>query len=184
MYRIAVASLALFSLPLAHAAEAPAPGTWPKIGFIDTATPFCLARTYDAAHLKAHPKQKVSGIALAYEPTELITDSDGRIRFGYTLSATVTGVTPVLANSGTCRLGKNADQLICEADGDGGVFTLTKQADAKALLENPDYLTLINDAATDDPEKEFVHIESKDDQAAFLLGTSTGGLCDTSLGGG
>ncbi|BCW87827.1 hypothetical protein sos41_09580 [Alphaproteobacteria bacterium SO-S41] len=181
MYRIAAATLALLALPVAHAAENP----FPKVGFAETAKPFCLARTYDAAHLKAHPKQKVSAIALAYEPTELIVDSDGRNRFGYILSATLTGLRPVIANSGTCHAGKAADELICELEGDGGVVTLTKQADGKVLLSNADYFTLINDeAAMAGKGEEYVHIESKDDQAAFLLETSKGGLCDTSLGGG
>ena len=181
MYRILIAALAV-PVSLAHAADAP------TVGFVDAGKPFCYARSYDAAHMKAHPKQQVTGLAVSYIPSvedngEQVpmwtTDAEGKTRIVYSIILTKTGAGEELGNMGTCFAETAADTLTCQMDGDGGTFSLKKQADGKVMLGNPNYFVVISNEAQD-PEMEYVHIEAKDDHAEFLLEASKGGLCEGS----
>jgi len=156
------------------------PATAEQVGFYDPAIPQCFSRTYDAAYMSTRPKQKVTSIAFMTVPAPLIQASDGRLMFQYTIAATMIGIESVMSNPGVCYEGRRKDQLICEAEGDGGVFTLTQQPGGKLRLDNPAYISVINDEAADaDAEKEFVHILNADDQANFLLAPATDGLCQS-----
>jgi len=175
MFRVSLSAAVILATPVALVADAAQHG---KIGFYDVTLAQCFVRDYDAAHMTAHPKQKVSGIAFATVPGELITTAAGEVMFAYTLSATMAGIDPVMANPGVCYPGMTADQLECAGEGDGGLFTLTRQADGTLRLDNPDAITVINDSAADiDPEGEYVHIAAVDDQAVFRLSPATTGLC-------
>lgn len=124
--------------------------------------PGCFARTYDAAHLRAHPSQKVTAIS-----GKLTRNSQGAT-FPFELELTlrlkgerkshwaVAGCTP-LNNSG----------LHCGIEEDGGEVTLS-QSNAGLLINNPRSfgVTLAGKA----PEEDRVGIvASNPEHRAFLL---------------
>ncbi len=89
----------------------------------------CFARTYDAAHLKQHPKQKVTEmilflryIALSEDEAILIATDDGGtakqyFRYDFTLAAKVKDRGQTLYASGDCA---SDEGIGCGVDCDGG----------------------------------------------------------------
>jgi hypothetical protein len=89
----------------------------------------CFSRTYDAAHLKQHPKQKVTEmilfiryITLSEDEAILITTDNGGtekqyFRYDFTLAAKVKDRSQALYASGDCA---SAEGIGCGVECDGG----------------------------------------------------------------
>lgn len=163
----------------------PAP---PVLGFFDASKTWCLARTYDPAHMAAHPKQKVTGIAFAYEPFQRFEGEpdaqpmwDQYAGTGAIFAKIVVTMKddprPALG-SADCRP-KNGTSIRCGIEGDGGRFTLTQRSDGRYRIDNDEGFTVEypTDNA-DEPNDGYRRVNPEDDQASFLLDTSSGGLCD------
>lgn len=191
MFRAAVAIIALTALTSAMADEAPPPPARsepPIVGFIDSAKPFCYARSYDAAHMKAHPKQKVTAIALTYLPEKLFPDVEGAQKmwdqyadypaFSAILAVTLKGKEGTALGAAYCRTG-SSKMLECGIEGDGGTFQVLLQDDGKVKLVNEASFTVSYPSPRPDEEDgDYVVIDAKDDHGAFLMADAKGGLCD------
>ena len=89
--------------------------------------PHCYARTYDAKHLAAHPRQLLTSFTLSDGPPGA-TRAKGTLEIS--VSFTVRGRKEVYGTLGICRDG--GASLRCGVEGDGGSFTVTR--DGKGLL--------------------------------------------------
>jgi len=191
MFRTGLAILALVALTPALADEAPAPPARtepPIVGFIDSAKPFCYARTYDEAHMKAHPKQKVSAIAITYVPEKRFPDTTEPQKlwdqyadfpaFSAIVAVQFKGSTQTALGPLYCRTG-SSKMLECGIEGDGGQFNVLLQDDGKVKLVNENGFSVSYPAKNPDEEDgESFFVDPKDDHDAFLMADAKGGLCD------
>lgn len=190
--RIAKLSLTLlFATPISALADAAPPETRrdspPIIGFFDTAKPHCYARTYDPAHMVAHPKQKVTALAFAYTPTMTSEGQEYPMwdqwsdepAFTAQLVVTFKGEKRTAFGSAYCHGASDPKTLNCGIEGDGGSFTLTAKPDGKFRLDNPDgFAVSFPPKSEDEPDDGVAPVNPRDDQDAFLLSNAKGGLCD------
>ncbi len=191
MFRTGVAIFAFAALTPAMADEAPPPPARtepPIVGFVDTAKPFCYARAYDSAHMKAHPKQKVTGIALTYVPEKQVPEVSEPQKmwdqyadfpaFNAILAVTVAGKPGIALGGAYCRTG-SSKMLECGIEGDGGSFNVLIQEDGRVKLVNEQSFSVAYPAKNPDEEDgEIITVEAKDDHGAFLMSEAKGGLCD------
>jgi hypothetical protein len=144
------------------------------VGFLDPADATCMARSYDAAHMQAHPKQKVTGIAFTYAKPAPGDEEPGAITAA--LVVTLKGSKTKLYGAAYCKAGKGSD-VACIIDEDGGNFKLVETAKGP-LLENADRMMVM--PLLDDYDAALagrVTIDPKDDHTSFLLSASSGDLC-------
>jgi hypothetical protein len=87
----------------------------------------CFARNYDAKHLAAHPRQRLTQFALR---DSSLPDVNGPGQFEVTISFTVRGRKEVYEAEGICR--DASSKVRCGIEGDGGSFTM--QAEGPNLL--------------------------------------------------
>jgi len=109
----------------ACAQEAPAPEAGLGQSFI--ADGGCYARSYDAAHLAAHPEQRVNSFHLGDASPEWDAVAQGQqfhVAFGFTL----TGGADVYSGVAVCE--PAGASVRCDVEGDGGSFTLEHEGDA------------------------------------------------------
>lgn len=161
----------------------------PAVGFLDAAKPMCWARTYDSAHMAAHPKQKVTAIAVSYvvsrtvpeqaEPVPMWDPYSSVPAFSAILAVTMKGHTKTLLAGIYCTETDDANRLDCGVEADGGSFTLIRRPDGKVRLDNPTGFTVGDgEEEGDSPGIDSDTVLAQDDQEAFLLAESKGGLCD------
>lgn len=86
----------------------------------------CYARTYDAAHLAAHPQQTVMTFFVGaagpeWAPTE--TPRHSTVSFGFR----IVGHSDLYSGVGNCAA--NGDALACDVEGDGGQFSIARNGD-------------------------------------------------------
>jgi len=189
---VKVSAAALLGLLAAQADELP-PGpvnpSPPMLGFFDGAKALCLARTYDPAHMKAHPRQKVTGIAFAYEPFERVAGEaapqpmwDQYAGTGAVFARIVVVFrddSRAALGTADCRAGNDASTLRCGIEGDGGGFTLSRRPDGRYRIDNPKGFSVEYPASDPDERNDgYRYVAARDDQASFLLDASAGGLCD------
>lgn len=130
-------------------------GTWP-----------CYARTYDATHLAAHPDQRVRQFFATANAAEG-NDSNGAfyLAFGFVLRDS----DERFSSEARCR--PQGAGAACQAEGDGGSFTLAPRPDG-LLLAVSDFL------AVEGPETFSPDLAGSDDRA-FRLYPSEAGACAT-----
>ena len=139
----------------------------------------CYARSYDAAHLKKHPKQTVQRIEVDYDVKEGDTDRPNsasyfEIGFSFMLKHSKTW-------NGDAAYCKTANGFFdCTLDADGGAIHLTPQGDALRL-------DVINRGGVD-KNKDQISVEGEDgfagfgkpggDDLAFVLSRADRAQCD------
>lgn len=161
------------------------------VAFVNAAADFCLARIYDDAHMTSNPRQKVTRIALSYQPHKSFPDEPAPLPmwdeygavpgFSARLIVTLKGdnepyLAPVMCREAGPKV------LDCGVEGDGGSFTLEAAPDGKAMLRLPEALAVerLTPGAASDPDLAGgTLIEAKDDQKAFLLAPDTSEFCKT-----
>jgi hypothetical protein len=94
----------------------------------------CFARTYDAAHLNKHPKQKVTGLLFQiryhrHDPEKEYPE--GQRNYYFDMAAKVKGQTNTLYASGECAV--RGDRIRCGVDCDGGGVDLQHDPRSGAL---------------------------------------------------
>lgn len=99
----------------------------------------CWARDYDAAHLAAHPDQRVVSITLGPSTVSGTVDGETVHRLVVRLRGPDTVATATAYCSGT-------GAMDCGIEGDGGVFTLTPDG-ASVLLRVGEYGLWLEGAA-------------------------------------
>ena len=82
----------------------------------------CFLRHYDNAHLKSHPQQNVTDMALLVSG---LPDGDGFAYFGLGMGVRFRGVENELVLGGGCGTNENGEQLNCGIDCDGGTIDVT-----------------------------------------------------------
>lgn len=86
----------------------------------------CFARTYDAVHLAAHPRQTVRRFYVGeggadWRPTQ--TPSQFNVAFGFQML----GSAEIYSGVGICT--PNGARAACDIEGDGGHFTISRHGD-------------------------------------------------------
>jgi hypothetical protein len=134
---LGLAAFALFGAS-AHAAEPDSPA----FTALDAMLPAhagnkaCYSRTYDAAHLRAHPHQRITAMKFllgvrAYEPPSKIERAEDRLYYTFTMSVKRRGDKRLLFTGGDCH---TIDHISCVVDCDGGGLTLDNMPPAGSLL--------------------------------------------------
>jgi hypothetical protein len=137
----------------------------------------CYARTYDAKHLKNHPKQKVTEMVFFLRYTRLAEEeraitADGApprdFRYDYTLAAKVKDNAETLYASGECG---STTAIACSVECDGGGVELEPKAnDPDTLLIRLDTeYTYIRMTPGCGDESESVALEPGEDDKLFKL---------------
>jgi hypothetical protein len=141
-------------------------------------TEACFGRVYDAAHLAAHPKQRVTGFYIAREFNDdpnLETDpireqwkeSDGE--YGRVLVNAYVRFRDrkgVYSNGLSC--GQNEGKVFCAIDCDGGSFNL-KPSGQSLLLENNGFVVVGGCGASEDEQENEEYVRPGADDKTFRL---------------
>ena len=146
----------------------------------------CYARTYDAAHLKKHPKQKVTDMVFflrysAFSEEERALTFSGQhghdFRYDFTLAAKLRGDAETLYASGECG---STSRIGCGVECDGGGVELDPKAhETGALLVrlDRDYSFIRMTPGCGDGEEDAVTLEAGADDKVFKLTKSPLMLC-------
>jgi hypothetical protein len=150
-------SLSLAATALCLAAITPAvTGSLYDTTFAKAGDP-CFQRIYDAAHLKTHPYQTVSGISLEFTSFNADATTNDANMFELALSFRLKSGDGWFSGPASCKtLG---DRFSCSLEGDGGQFTVTPQAGALKFA-------VVNRGGTDAKEDQ-IHLEGGDTSASF-----------------
>ena len=142
----------------------------------------CLARTYDARHMKRHPKQTVAGVVLylryvplSDEDATLVTTEDGGtekrpFRYDFTLAATVKGKGTYYA-AGDCA---SAQAIGCGVDCDGGGIEIEPLAGKDTVLMRLERIRMTPGCEGEGSE---VDLEGGEDDKVFKLGAAPLSIC-------
>ena len=124
----------------------------------------CFSRTYDAAHLAAHPDQQVSLIVVRADTADMALDTTEDLLVLVDV-LTRTSDSPY-SGIGICNPGSSG--LSCLMEGDAGGFTLTEQDGRLRLEVGPNGLSF-------EGEADFLTLEpDQGDDRVFLLDA---GIC-------
>lgn len=123
-----------------------------------TDSPFCLARSYDAAHLASHPDQRVTAISISQHPEVARNAADGMVLL---VRVMLRGSDEVYSGAAYCQVGKMAD---CGMEGDSGTFAIEPR-DADSVL-----LSVGRYGITFEGQRDFITLYSdRGDDRSFLL---------------
>ena len=138
--RFAVLAAPLAALLLAGHARADTvdPGKEGKLAEILAPTPgerACFANTYDAAHLKNHPEQKVTAMLFQlqyykHEPDEYFPQ--GQRYYYFRVSINLRGTDERLYSSGECSQWEGS--IFCGVDDDGGGLTIAPRGNGEITV--------------------------------------------------
>lgn len=137
----------------------------------------CYARRYDAAHLNAHPEQKVTEIQfrLSYfrhDPDDYFPQ--GQRNYYFAVLARLRGQGKLLTSMGECVPGDG--RVSCGVECDGGGFTLTRRPPGKVLLSLGENGRLRMTEGCDE-EEDAVDLEAGADDKEFLLTKADDATC-------
>ena len=171
---VAVAAPGLCAAQDGEKKESPLPSHLPL------RTEACFGRAYDAAHLSAHPKQRVTSFHLAREfkedqnlefdptPEQEVKNEDGSYgRVNVNAYVRFRDRKGVFTNALSCV--KGDDSLVrCAIDCDGGSFNLNSSGQS-LLLENNGFVVVGGCGANDDEYENPEHVSPGADDKAFRL---------------
>jgi hypothetical protein len=153
------------------------------IGFLNPKVASCFTRDYEATHMRAHPGQRVSGMALIYVPKRSFggaaavpqwDNQAGDLNFNATLAVKLVGNQTRHYTGANCRI--KADVVNCVIDEDGGSFTLA--GTGKSLrLQNVDGLTVYPATGKGSIGGNPVRIKPDSEHRTFILASSGGAAC-------
>ena len=138
----------------------------------------CFVRHYDAAHLKAHPKQNVTDMLVLVDSAY---DAESQSRsYNLTLGSNFRGVVKQFQSYGGCSGTIEGQKLSCYVDCDGGAIDVRFKDENSILVDIPDGARLEDpDASLDEepganvPEKA----QFGPDDKTFLLSRASPALC-------
>lgn len=131
----------------------------------------CYARTYDEAHLKAHPKQTVKAVELEMERT----NPDGTVNtaqnFELGFGVQVTRSSEWYVGLAICK--DSGGAIDCFLEGDGGRFQLTADKDGALKIATGDYGIVLEGS------KDVVELSGTEgDDKVFLVAPAERSVCD------
>jgi hypothetical protein len=123
----------------------------------------CYGRAFDKGHLAAHPKQRITSIALAISPAR----PSGELRlWPYAVMVRMKGEKAALWQTETCEFNE-VGALRCIVACDGGHFTLSAPETGSGLrLELGDHYTLQGGCGDD---RKPVVLSARTDEPAYAL---------------
>jgi hypothetical protein len=140
----------------------------------------CFGRTYDAAHLRAHPKQRVTSFHILHdfspdqnteeEPQsreELIQNDTPDGDIGLTAYVRLRDRKGVYSNYFGCRRGENG-VVTCGIDCDGGTFVLRPSGGA-LLIENQGFVVVGGCGASAEEREDPVYVRPGADDKTFRV---------------
>jgi hypothetical protein len=136
--RIALAFvLALAGLAMPAAAQTPSVNKLLELIPPEPGYKVCYTRRYDAAHLRAHPKQQVTALifivrVVQYEDISRAKRPEDKVYFQFALSMQRRGEKRILSAAGNCFGGRGG--IACDVDCDGGGVELERLPQGDALL--------------------------------------------------
>lgn len=140
----------------------------------------CYSRAYDSAHLKAHPKQRITAMKFllsvaAYDPKPAgATKPEELYYYTFAMSVSRRGDKRLLRTAGDCS---GTDTILCAVDCDGGSVTLDKMPPANSLivrLNNENGITMFHDC---DEGKNAVVVKAGADDKVFRLDKVAADVC-------
>jgi hypothetical protein len=144
----------------------------------------CYTRTYDAAHLRQHPKQKVREMSLLVK-VEHIKESN-LYRYNFTMRAGLKGQRKMLQTSGECGWAY-ADKpsqertISCSVECDGGGVVIEQERGKDTLLVHLAYQgeagRIRMAACGEDAEENSVDLVSGADDKTFRLSKAPTSAC-------
>jgi hypothetical protein len=139
----------------------------------------CFVRHYDAAHLKAHPKQNVTDMLMLVDSSY---DADSQSRsYALTLSSQFRTVKQAYMSYGGCNGEIAGQKLSCYIDCDGGAIDVRFKDTNNILVDIPYGARLedpIVDFETDDPTANIPDkAQFGPDDKTFLLSRVSNALC-------
>jgi hypothetical protein len=150
----------------------------------------CFARNYEAAHMRAHPKQKVRRMSLLIEVEHI--KEDNLFRYNFTLRVAMKGRGKMLETSGECgwAYGDKPPQspmARCSVECDGGGVDIEQQRGTGNLLV---HLTDVDEKGQpgrirmavcgDDDKENSVDLVSGADDRTFRLSKAPASTCEAS----
>jgi hypothetical protein len=142
----------------------------------------CYSRAYDAAHLKAHPRQRITAMRFllsvgAYDPKpQNATNPEDLYYYKFSMSVMRRGDKRLLHTSGDCF---SAENIQCVVDCDGGSVALDKMPPANSLivrLNNDSGITMYHDCDGDE-NKGAVVVKAGADDKVFRLDKISADAC-------
>ncbi len=158
---ICASAVTLIALTIAARAEDPAALFDRVFAKVDGGTP-CYARTYDAQHLKRHPRQRVLAISIAYPTPYSDYQQSAHDRFELGLAIHFKGERR--SDTGwTAICGTGEKRFGCSVDGGGGGFKLLPNGDKALKL-------VVDSELTVETHTDFVDVsDRKFDDREFIL---------------
>lgn len=164
----------------APAAAREGPGNAALIGLLPSqpGSKACYIRSYDAAHLRAHPDQSITAMTFLlrvppHDPDEVKPAwPEDRVYFTFSMSASRRGDQRLLRAAGNCFGG---DEIFCVVDCDGGGVTLDKMPPAGALAVRLRDAGIRMSRGCDD--NEGVRVEPGADDRVFRLEKAANEAC-------
>jgi len=138
----------------------------------------CFVRHYDAAHLKAHPKQNVTDMLVLVD-SSYDTDAQSR-NYALTLGTNFRTLKTQFESYGGCDGTVAGQKLSCYIDCDGGAIDV-RVKDANSILVDIPYGARVEDPnapETDDPTADLpAKADFGPDDKTFLLARASNALC-------
>jgi hypothetical protein len=124
----------------------------------------CYSQVFDEAHLAAHPKQRITSMALVIGPLELQGHHGSRV-WPYVIVTSLKGRKGSFWQGGDCEF--KGDAFNCSADCDGGSVTLTVPEGGSGLhLELSDRYTFQGGCGD---ERKAVFLSAKTEEPSYAL---------------
>lgn len=131
----------------------------------------CYARLYDAAHMAAHPRQKVVEIELDYDAKNAESEGNRPSRFAAGLGVRLKGKKGWYTNSMLCNE-RAMGGVACSLESDGGQFDLQPSGDGLEMRLTSE-LSIEGD--------DFIAFGGKtSDDNVFILKPAPQSVCDAS----
>jgi hypothetical protein len=139
----------------------------------------CYSRSYDATHLKAHPRQTVSRIEIDFDPKNPDGVPNVAAKFELGFAFQLKGSHNWYGDGAYCQT--KSGYFACYLDADGGEFNLTPQNGALKL-------DVVNRGGNDSKTNQ-INVEGEDfggfgkpdgDDLTFVLTRATRADCDAS----
>jgi hypothetical protein len=138
----------------------------------------CYVRSYDAAHLRVHPHQRITAMKFllgvqAYDPKPATaTRPDELVYYTFSMSVARRGDKRLLRTSGDCM---TAEGISCVVDCDGGGLALDKMPPAGSLIVrlSDDGIRMFHDC----DDEQGVQVKPSLDDKVFRLSKTSNEAC-------
>ncbi len=141
----------------------------------------CFLRRYDAAHLKAHSKQRVETIGMCVTVDRMEPEEKGdpvRYIYNFDFAAKLKGRAGVLTTGGECGFSHmpleeqkriSSKPIWCGVDCDGGGITVEPRKDGAELLVRLERIRVASECGGGDDESKAIDLTGGADDKVFLV---------------